>query len=50
MMSACGFTLELRPASGLDRSAIRELLLLSPRERLDLAVVEANNLEKLVRS
>lgn len=50
MINACGFTLEVRPASGLDRSAIRELLLLSPRERLDLAALETNNLERLVRS
>ena len=50
MINACGFTLEVRPASGLDRSAIRELLRLSPLERLDLAAEEANNLQRLVRS
>lgn len=50
MMTACGFTLELRQVSSLDRSAIRELLLLSPLERLTLAALEANNLEKLIRS
>jgi predicted transcriptional regulator len=50
MINACGFTLEARRVSGLDRSAIRELLRLSPRERLDLAAEEANNLQRLVRS
>jgi hypothetical protein len=50
MVDACEFTLELRPKTGLDRSAIRELLRLSPQERLELAAREANNLDELVAS
>lgn len=35
------------PGAGVDRTVIRELLKLTPRERLDLAVEEANNLKRL---
>jgi hypothetical protein len=44
LLDACGVSLELVPAPDVDRTAIRELLRLSPRERLDLAVTEARNL------
>ena len=49
LLDACGFTQDLRPATAVDRTAIRELLRLTPRERINLAAVEANNLEALVR-
>jgi transcriptional regulator with XRE-family HTH domain len=46
LLRACGVTLE--PAAlagtGIDRTTIRELLLLSPAERAGLAVAEANSL------
>jgi len=47
LLSACDFGFELRAAPGLDRTAIRELLRLSPNQRLDLAAAEANNLSRL---
>src|SRR5450759_200819 len=48
LLRACGFDLEAVPLSGVgvDRSAIRELLRLSPAERVLLAVREARNLER----
>ncbi|MDQ3646592.1 MAG: helix-turn-helix domain-containing protein [Actinomycetota bacterium] len=50
LLRACGYTLEvaLRAGSGVDRSVIRQLLQLTPRERLDLAVAEAHNLDRLI--
>lgn len=50
LLRACGHSLEVRPraGSGVDRSVIRELLRLTPRQRLDLAVTEANNLDRLL--
>ncbi len=48
LIAACGMSVEFRPAPDVDRTAIRELLRLTPRERLDLAAVEARNLEALV--
>ncbi len=47
LLKACGFDLELTPrlGIGIDRSVMRELLKLTPRERLDLAVQEADVLE-----
>ncbi len=47
LLKACGFDLELAPrlGIGIDRSVIRELLKLTPRERLDLAAQEADVLE-----
>ena len=52
LLGSCGWTLQLerRRGAGLDRSVIRNLLRLSPRERLDLAVREANNLDRLLRA
>lgn len=56
LLRACGFTLEAHPlsesqrAAGIDRTAIRELLRLTPAERLRVAARSANNLERLLRS
>lgn len=46
LLDACGFELEIVPreGAGIDRTAIRELLKLSPVERGRLAVVEARNM------
>ena len=43
-------TLEVarRAGAGVDRSVIRELLRLTPRQRLDLAVADAANLDRLL--
>lgn len=50
LLRACGHTLEVtrRAGAGIDRSVIRELLRLTPRQRLDLAVTEARNLDTLL--
>jgi transcriptional regulator with XRE-family HTH domain len=55
LFKACHYRLEAVPArgapragTGVDRTAIRELLQLAPRERLRLAVEEAGNLERLL--
>lgn len=50
LLRACGQELALRDrlGEGMDRSAIRELLRLSPAERLRLAAEEARRLEELV--
>lgn len=47
LLKACGFDLELAPrlGVGIDRSVMQELLKLTPRERLDQAVQEAEVLE-----
>ena len=49
LLEACGTRLVTEPIAGLgvDRTAIRELLALSPAERLALAVEEARNLAAL---
>lgn len=49
LLAACGrgLTLAARPGEGIDRSIIRRLLKLTPRERLELAVAEAINLGRL---
>jgi transcriptional regulator with XRE-family HTH domain len=49
LLEACGFVLEVAPrgGQGVDRSAIRELLRLSPADRARLAIAEARNLEKV---
>ena len=50
LLRACGMTLTVRPADdGIDRSAIRERLRLTPLERHRLAVVEANAALHLLR-
>lgn len=47
----CGLRLSAEPPAGqgVDRTAIRELLRLTPAERLALAAREASNLEALER-
>lgn len=47
LLKTCGFDLELAPrlGIGIDRSVMRELLKLTPRERLDRAAGEAGVLE-----
>jgi len=52
LLRFCGETLESRPARGVgvDRSLIREMLRLSPTERLKSASIEANHLARLLRS
>lgn len=49
LLAACGIDLGVTPrlGDGIDRSLIRRLLRLSPRQRLDLAVTEATNLRHL---
>lgn len=49
LLTACCFELCLEPARGvgIDRSAIRELLRLSPADRARVAVKEARNLDSL---
>lgn len=47
LLAACGFGFELRPLPDVDRSAIRQLMRVSPRQRLELAAIEANNLSRI---
>ena len=48
LLRACGYDLEAAPLSGvgIDRTAIRELLKLSPAQRVRIATQEARNLER----
>jgi hypothetical protein len=39
---------EQKPGTGIDRTTIQRLLVLTPAERIRLAVLEANNLAKLM--
>ncbi len=50
LLRVCGHGLEVtrRAGAGVDRSVIRELLRLTPRQRLDLAVTEAHNLDRVL--
>jgi XRE family transcriptional regulator, regulator of sulfur utilization len=50
LLGACGYGLECvrRPGGEIDRSVMRELLELTPRQRLDLAVEEALNLGRML--
>lgn len=52
LLRVCGHNLQVakRAGAGVDRSVIRQLLRLTPRERLDLAVTEARNLDVLMRA
>lgn len=52
LLDACGFDLAAAPRAGegIDRSVIRELLKLTPHQRLELAVEEATNLTRLLGS
>jgi transcriptional regulator with XRE-family HTH domain len=50
LLGACGNRLAVVPmlGSGVDRSAIRALLRLTPAERARIAVAEAHNLERAI--
>ena len=52
LLKACGFRLEVYAAAGdgIDRTAMRELLHLTPAERLELAAREGRNLDELSRA
>jgi transcriptional regulator with XRE-family HTH domain len=52
LLAGCGLDLSLtpRPGAGLDRTAIRELLHLTPIQRLRLAVREARHVDRLQRA
>ncbi|MGH9163072.1 MAG: helix-turn-helix domain-containing protein [Vicinamibacteraceae bacterium] len=52
LLDACGYELELMPraGAGIDRTAMRALLALTPQERLRLAAAEANALGRLLES
>jgi predicted transcriptional regulator len=49
LIEACGMELQVSPrrGDGIDRSSIRQILELSPTERLRLAAAEARNLARL---
>jgi transcriptional regulator with XRE-family HTH domain len=49
LLSLCGFELVLTPRAGvgIDRTVMRELLLLTPAERARRAIAEARNLERI---
>lgn len=49
LLRGCGMSLDPMPLSGVgvDRSTIRNMLTLTPRQRLQLAAKEARNLERL---
>ena len=51
LLEACGLRLDIRPlgGEGIDRSAIRELVALTPAERLQLATVEGRRILDLDR-
>ena len=48
LLKPCGFRLTIEPQRGVgvDRTAMRELLRLTPEERLELAAIEGRNLEQ----
>lgn len=50
LLHACGQRLTTTPrlGEGIDRSVIRQLLKLTPQERLDLAITEARNLARFL--
>lgn len=52
LLKACGFELRVaaRPGQGVDPTQIRELLDLSPRQRLDACVVTAVNVGRMLSS
>ena len=49
LLAACGYSLQsaVRPGTGVDRSQLRALLGLSPRERLDLLRDDVAGLRRL---
>jgi len=50
LLAACGFRLDVRAAAddGIDRTAMRELLRLTPAERLEIAAEEGRHLDALI--
>jgi len=52
LVESCGrdVTALVRPGQGVDRTQIRELLRLTPGQRLRLAAQDARGLERLLRS
>jgi transcriptional regulator with XRE-family HTH domain len=51
LLSLCGYRLAIsRLGKGVDRTMIRELLKLTPDERVDLAVREARNVNEFLAS
>lgn len=50
LLASCGRTLstEVRPGAGVDRTLIRRLLAVSPRDRLEMLTGEAKNLHELL--
>ena len=50
LLDACEQTLEttVRSGVGIDRTVIRQLLSLTPRQRLELAATEARNLDRFL--
>jgi predicted transcriptional regulator len=52
LLRACGWALEVVPRAGadIDRTALRELLALTPRERLVAAAADAAGIEALDRA
>ena len=50
LLASCGYVIEVttRRGDGIDRTVMRQLLQLSPRQRLELAVAEATNLERFL--
>lgn len=52
LVRACGreVAVLLRPGQGVDRTQLRELLRLTPGQRLRLAAADARGLERLLRS
>ena len=51
LLSACGMSLEITPTlgRGVDRSTIRHMRALTPRQRLEVAASEARSLAALQR-
>jgi transcriptional regulator with XRE-family HTH domain len=52
LLAACGQGLDVtaRPGRGVDRSGIRELLALSPRERIELAASDSEGLDRFLEA
>ena len=50
LLESCGFELGAAPrrGEGIDRTVIRQLLRLTPLQRLELAVTEASNMARLM--
>jgi transcriptional regulator with XRE-family HTH domain len=51
LLQACGYRVRLsKLGEGVDRTVMRELLKLTPAERVHIAAKEANNLDRLLAS